>query len=110
MYGPNERNHIQISDCVAMMTKLDQIIDSKPPYDGALNELTKVLIMTERSDIHFELLASRYIAFLGIRRDVDGIFDVQKKLVERFPQNIAELGKLEEIQSIDMLYAMMSAN
>ena len=98
MYGPNERNHIQIADCVAMMTELDQIIDSEPTYDGALNAFTEILIMPELSDTHFTLVAKRYIAFLGVRGDVDGIIDVQQRLVERFPQGVAELRKLEEMR------------
>ena len=99
-YGPIARIYVQMADLMALMA---QLIHSKPTFDSAMNLFNEVMIRPELSDTLFTLVAKRRIAFLSLRADFQGMIDVQKKLVERFPQNIAEQGKLEEMQFADKL-------
>ena len=94
-YGPTARLYITIAECMAQMARM---IDSKPTFDSAMNLFNEVMILPELSDTLFTLVAKRRIAFLSLRADFQGMIDVQKKLVDRFPQNVEQLNKLAEIQ------------
>ena len=94
-YGPIARIYVQMADLMALMA---QLIHSKPTFDSAMNLFNEVMIRPELSDTLFRLVAKRRIAFLSLRADFQGMIDVQKKLVDRLPQNIEELSKLAEIQ------------
>ena len=94
-YGPIARIYVQMADLMALMA---QLIHSKPTFDSAMNLFNEVMILPELSDTLFTLVAKRRIAFLSLRADFQGMIDVQKKLVDRFPQNVEQLNKLAEIQ------------
>ena len=94
-YGPIARIYVQMADLMALMA---QLIHSKPMFDSAMNLFNEVMIIPELSDTLFTLVAKRRIAFLSLRADFQGMIDVQKKLVDRWPQNVEELNKLAEIQ------------
>ena len=87
-----------MADCMVVMSRFHKLVDSEPMFDSALNLYNKVLIMPELSDVQFKLAARRYVVFLSLKGDLDGIIHVQKKIVNRFPQHVAELSKLGEMQ------------
>ena len=94
-YGAIARLHIQIAECMELMS---QTTKSKPTLDGRINLFNEVMIMTEVTDADFTLFEKRRIVFLSLRGDFDHITSVTKKLLGRFPRNLHELKKLAEIQ------------
>ena len=100
MYGPNVRTYIKTADCMALMTQLAYLIGSEPTSDGVSNRFNEIMMVPELSDAHFTLVASRYIAFLSMQRNVNCMIGVQKKLVNRFPQDVGKLNKLWKMQYV----------
>ena len=98
LLGPPSCIYNKTYDCMALVAQVDKIINFDYLFDCAFNLYNEILTMEDLSDAYFALVARRYIVFSSLRGDIDSLIGVQKKLVGRFPQSIAELSKLGEMQ------------
>ena len=98
LVGPNVRIYIQMADCMALIAQFTKRLDSEPMLNCALNLYNEILTIPEHSDDHCTIVARRCIAYLSLMGGFHSIIDIQQKLVDRSPQNVAELSKLGEMR------------
>ena len=97
-YGPVARLNIQMADCMALIAQFTKRLDSEPMLNCALNLYNEILTIPEHSDDHCTIVARRCISYLSLMGVFHSIIDIQQKLVDRSPQNVAELSKLGEMR------------